>query len=1038
MAILRYLRRDLIIRLIAEPAAHRVEILDGGRFDDYVVPVEPEASPQDVARALWRDPRLLAALQRWFLGPRDPASAVPAGDPGFSRPFDRICLQVEDERLASLPLEEALREVLESLLAPGRPLIVRLQAVPPRVGQVPFTLPLRLLQLDPHGDFDLPGTVRNVFGSKPLKPSIVQAEQARLREFAHWELPAGWKTVDVLELDDTALDPERALLDSPDEIGSVGWLARATDLWRTRLLVMRGRGNLTSLRRVAQELTARGGPAIVVVDDAVPGAASQLPGFYDQLIHDTPFDAAIAMAGSVITPFTASWSGGGRAELLRVSGPGEKLATLARTSEATRYIRNMRTEAVPADRIITEAMQSGLDAIADRLPGWHFNEYERDGMIPLGEAIDNVRAAAGAAAVAPAELRPIAVPEEPRFANLGLWQLEPAGRGAAIAPDGARLKLAEPVVLGVQIGARQGYAPVLDAVALLEEPFKWSDGAAGVWLSVGVTGLDFEVKGALLQEVWLPRNGASDLVEFAVQPTRSGVSQIRVCLYYGADLLQSHRLAACVDQPALGEEDSAGSIAAALGVGRERVGAAGWLARMEYVAAGNLAAPPAGRDVALSIFASGEGDGQWKMAVRGAQYFEVEQLTEATTQRADVVRQKLDEVSRNAKEPQYYAFPGDGGALALNAAAPADRNAALMALAPAGFALYQQLFKTSRRESISKALDRDGSIIHVAHSLLEKVIPWAAIYDRKYDPEKTQEGGMPVKHDVCPAGFPDASGNFPVSACGSHDDCPLSAKRRAAAKDHSVTPDTIVCARHFWGFRHVIELPPYQTDAEAGTASAAPRRETVTQAGSPASMVLGYNDALKTIADHLSELRALLLDRKVSGKWNEQKARDPFLDALGAATDLVYLFCHARDSDADPKTRLPALVFKETNGVPVDAIRPPALDGVKLSHHPLVILNGCNTAKFSVEALSPFIRYLVRDCEAAGAIGTEIPVFEQLAGKVGVDFLKRFLDGEEAGAALLAVRRSLLAMGNPLGLAYTLYAVSELKMTQGPTVAPLP
>jgi hypothetical protein len=41
-----------------------------------------------------------------------------------------------------------------------------------------------------------------------------------------------------------------------------------------------------------------------------------------------------------------------------------------------------------------------------------------------------------------------------------------------------------------------------------------------------------------------------------------------------------------------------------LGVAADRVRGAGWLARMEYAAAADLAAPAAGRDVALSIFAN--------------------------------------------------------------------------------------------------------------------------------------------------------------------------------------------------------------------------------------------------------------------------------------------------------------------------------------------------------------------------------------------------------------------------------------------------
>jgi hypothetical protein len=45
------------------------------------------------------------------------------------------------------------------------------------------------------------------------------------------------------------------------------------------------------------------------------------------------------------------------------------------------------------------------------------------------------------------------------------------------------------------------------------------------------------------------------------------------------------------------------------------------------------------------------------------------------------------------------------------------------------------------------------------------------------------------------------------------------------------------------------------------------------------------------------------------------------------------------------------------------------------------------------DALSPFIRKLVRDCDAAGAIGTEIPVLELLAGEAVSHALPRWRKG---------------------------------------------
>jgi len=571
---------------------------------------------------------------------------------------------------------------------------------------------------------------------------------------------------------------------------------------------------------------------------------------------------------------------------------------------------------------------------------------------------------------------------------------------------------------------------VLDAVALLEEPFKWEDGKEGVWLSVGVTDLDFTVSGAALQEVWLPREGASDRVEFVVAPTRAGISQVRVCLYYGADLLQSHRLAARVVDPrgATDVQDSS-SIASALGVGPERVGEAGWLARMEYAAAGDIIRPPAERDVAVSIFANAY-EGENVFTVKSTEGYGVSKVA-YSPRLSDDVRTAFDAVSRDANG--IYAFLARDG-LALHQASPQARDAALHKLAHVGYRLFSRIFSLDVRNSMADDLVVDGRVIHVGHALLKDVIPWAGLYDLPYDAARTEdEAGRPVLRAVCPAGLPDAAGRFPVATCGSRADCPLSPAGRAAALagGKGVVENTIVCARHFWGFRNIIEVPPYQEDgapAATGGKPQAPPRRDATQAKTPAAMLLGYNATLVLWDEHRKELQAVPAKRKVTAAWDPPESnRDHFLTKLKAGdADLVYLYCHARGGKADLTTE----AALELAAGPQGQIQPEDLADVKLPHHPLVMLNGCNTAKFSPDALSPFVMHLVRDCEAAGVLGTEIPVFELLAGKVAVDFLGRFLNGEPAGPALLAVRRALMAVGNPLGLAYTLYAVSELTITQ--------
>jgi CHAT domain len=454
---------------------------------------------------------------------------------------------------------------------------------------------------------------------------------------------------------------------------------------------------------------------------------------------------------------------------------------------------------------------------------------------------------------------------------------------------------------------------------------------------------------------------------------------------------------------------------------------------MEYAAVADLGAPPA-RNVALSIFASSL-DNRRVYTARGAEAYEV-MLAGDTSGYARDIRDTLDAISRDR---ELYAFrPHDS--IPLHSAAPKQRDAALLRLADVGWRLYSAIFSKDSRAKMALEIEGDRSTIHVAHSLLEHVIPWAAIYDRPYNSvRKKDQNGLPVIRGVCPAGFPGNDGKFLSEKCGTQAICPLSPEWRADQANAGLitTEDTTVCARHFWGFRNKVELPPYQDKEPAPMTTIAicartgsPRRD-MTVAGTPFNVLMGLNYALITAEEHRTELISILGDRKHKAVCHEQSEADAFLVALQKAdADLVYLFCHARGGLADPATKIPTLELQEPAGAPSFILRETLASGVDLTHHPLVILNGCNTAAFSPDALSPFIRNLVRDCAAAGVLGTEIPVFEVLAGEVARQFLTRFLDDRPAGEALLDVRRDLIARGNPLGLAYTLYAVSELGIRQ--------
>lgn len=1062
---IRYIRRDRVIH-IHRRADRRivVELHDGARSRARILPVrqseraDETLSISELASLLFDTSRIRAELASWKDVHRG-SLKLPPSSGGAEHQLDRVCLRIDDERLAGLPIEQALRRALGEKKTGGPP-IPRLIPLPARVAQVPFTLPLRFLQLDPRSDFHLGQTVRNVFRSHVRKrdfASVMQVEEGSSRGFSRWSLPSGWRTVDVLHLDRLAVRSKNRLLamSAPEEVGTLGWLARCVDLWRTRLVVIRRDVNteMCLLRRFAHRLAAQGGPTVWLVDAETPGLAARLRKFYEMLVHDTPIDLAAAIAARSAPRDPANDTlivGSGREELVRVSALGDRIADLAgqlsdpdpvvRAESAGRLWSSIADSGVDLDEAVanfTTAVR-GLAGIANRLPTMQFDVHEADGVVPLGRSMGTLRRSMPKPAGPVRDVRVVLDRSGPRFVNPSLWRIDAATGDKEPISQRAQLQRGRPIIFGVQLGPRDSYAPVLDAIAIVEEPFKWSEGQEGVWLSVGITGLDFTVIGAAIQQVWLPRQGASDLVEFLVEPTRTGVSQLRFCVYFGADLLQSHRLAALVvESPSEAEaEASAGagpSLANALGVPTERVGAVGWLARMEYVAAANLAAPPVGRDVALSVFANNL-DGRRVFTTRGSEGFAV-LVAGDTSQRVDDVRKQLDAASRD--KSNFYAFR-ERENVPPHSGTPDQRDAVLQSLARVGRILFDAIFKEADQDILAADLAGKQRVIHVAHSLLENVIPWAVIYDRPYDANRRRDdAGLPVLRAVCPAGLPNAGGQFVADSCGTHPNCLLSPQKKqaAAAAGQGAADDTIVCARHFWGFRHIIEIPPWQQDetVTSTSATAAPAmRWTATSAGKPASLLLGYNGALATVEAHRTELDELVKKpRKVSAVWRNTNQRDAFLKYLRQGpADLVYLFCHARGGAGDPTGSPPALEFQETATSQPDLIDAADFRGVKLANHPLVFLNGCNTAAFSPDALSPFIRKLVRDCDVAGVIGTEIPVFEPLAGEMATQFLTRFLDGDEAGKAILESRLDLLARGNPLGLVYTLYAAAELALVQ--------
>ena len=624
---------------------------------------------------------------------------------------------------------------------------------------------------------------------------------------------------------------------------------------------------------------------------------------------------------------------------------------------------------------------------------------------------------------APAEPPGTAAEPPERWVNPGLWSTDGRGRADEIPQAGARLTVGRVYYLGVRIGRRDVHARVLAATPILDELLKWRPEDQGTWVEVGVTGIGFDVLGDPVQELWLPRAADAETIRFAVVPREEGVAVLRFILYHRNSVVQSFRLAAvAVAGQGGAAEDAPGRLAAALGVDPGAVRGEGWLARLEFSAVAGpdgIASRPA-RD--LSIVANDVG-GKPVITVKTAGDYDV-RFPGNMAPEVQRLRTLLDAVAtENRGGRAWYRF-GRADPARPNAGGDAELKEALKTLAQAGWNLYTQLLSQEMRAGLARVLEGEGErTIRVAHVLMEKVIPWSLVYDRFFSPNPAaDESGQVPAVDACLAALPGEDGTPSPVVCGGEGCLLGQATREQRARDGlpPLSERTVACPRHFWGFRHVVEISP---KAVSGDGTPVAEVDAV-ESGKPARLLAAFNGSLALAQAHLAQLEKLeTWSTEFAGPRVRGQLQRPDLD-------LIYLYCHARGGAGDPSGMQPCLEFVDDARAPVPVAPADLVDDEHAwAHHPLVVLNGCGTVGFSPDALSPFLPILVDDRGAAGLLGTEISVWEQLAGEFAEHFLAAFLAGRPAGAALLEARRRLLAQRNPLGLAYTLYANADLRFT---------
>lgn len=245
--------------------------------------------------------------------------------------------------------------------------------------------------------------------------------------------------------------------------------------------------------------------------------------------------------------------------------------------------------------------------------------------------------------------------------------------------------------------------------------------------------------------------------------------------------------------------------------------------------------------------------------------------------------------------------------------------------------------------------------------------------------------------------------------------------------------EDVLCPFGFWGFRHVIEQLS-STDRPVLTVPVAAGCDMV-------AAQTRYDVDVAALQAHVGRLGAMLRGAHPGGRLREATDKAGLRAALGRDLALLYFYCHGeRRSAADPDVYLsvgrdeplPAPEFIGWLDVWRRRDRLKVWDGVR----PLVFVNACHSAAIYPETLVSYLDAFVGRAHAAGVIGTEVKVHQDLAMAFAERFFALLLGGPGAdpatvGEALGKIRLEYLAEGNLFGLMYTPYCWADLRLGPG-------
>ncbi|NNG17857.1 MAG: hypothetical protein HKM89_15385 [Gemmatimonadales bacterium] len=338
----------------------------------------------------------------------------------------------------------------------------------------------------------------------------------------------------------------------------------------------------------------------------------------------------------------------------------------------------------------------------------------------------------------------------------------------------------------------------------------------------------------------------------------------------------------------------------------------------------------------------------------------------------------------------------------------------LWQLAPLGWQLNANIAGQLGKLLDAPFRDPDNLVIQVCRPKTATfTMPWGLLYEIHLDSDAIKRRRL----KVCPL-VEEWNGKRPLV---DH------LTRSCPAVDNGQHDENTLCPFGFWGFRYSVE-------------QLSSSRQYVLEIESPEefTMVAGetrYEVRRKDLDSHVNRLRDLVRQRFSLGKVERGSSKQQIRSLLGRDLPVVYFYCHGeRPKPGDPSTYLgvgqgESIAATDFVGW-VDTWRRKESKVVWDKLRPLIFVNACHSLEINPDTLVSYLDAFIGAANAAGVVGTEVKVNQELA----MDFAELFfqfvlLEGKSVDDALRRVRFDYLRAGNLFGLVYTPHCWANLTFT---------